>query len=160
MTKAGRLQMIGLAAVLIASVSGTRRSPARDSGDFRRRARRRSWPASANSCVCRPPGPPSEYFDAMTAKPHHTGSPFQIELADYVADRFRSFGLDVSRYEYRALIPWPGEQRVELVAPVAQAIAIDEETLPGDSYAAQPGILPPYNVDLRPPETSQAIWST
>ena len=81
----------------------------------------------------------------MTAKPHHTGSPFQIELADYVADRFRSFGLDVSRYEYGALIPWPGEQRVELVAPVAQAIAIDEETLPGDSYAAQPGILPPYN---------------
>ena len=26
-------------------------------------------------------------FDVMTAEPHHTGSPYEIKLADYVADR-------------------------------------------------------------------------
>src|SRR3954471_10397970 len=48
-------------------------------------------------------------FDVMTAEPHHTGSPYEIKLADYVADKFKSFGLEVSRDEYSVLLPWPGE---------------------------------------------------
>ena len=32
-------------------------------------------------------------FDVMTAEPHHTGSPYEIKLADYVADQFKKFGL-------------------------------------------------------------------
>src|SRR5262245_1011243 len=47
-------------------------------------------------------------FDVMTAEPHHTGSPYQITLADYVADRFTAFGFETSRYEYSVLLPWPG----------------------------------------------------
>src|SRR5437016_1714628 len=35
-------------------------------------------------------------FDVMTAEPHHTGSPYEIKLADYVADRFKSFGIDAT----------------------------------------------------------------
>jgi hypothetical protein len=27
-------------------------------------------------------------FDVMTAEPHHTGSPYEIKLADYVTDQF------------------------------------------------------------------------
>jgi hypothetical protein len=38
-------------------------------------------------------------FDVMTAEPHHTGSPFQIKLADYVSEQFTSAGLAASRYE-------------------------------------------------------------
>jgi N-acetylated-alpha-linked acidic dipeptidase len=86
-----------------------------------------------------------EYFDVLSAEPHHTGSPYQIKLAQYVGDLFRSFGMEVSRYQYDVLIPWPGEQRLELVAPVSQAIQVDEDTLPGDPFAARPGIIPAYN---------------
>jgi N-acetylated-alpha-linked acidic dipeptidase len=32
-------------------------------------------------------------FDVMTAEPHHTGSPYEIKLADYVAGQFKSFGI-------------------------------------------------------------------
>ena len=28
-------------------------------------------------------------FDVMTAEPHHTGSPYEIKLADYVAEQFK-----------------------------------------------------------------------
>jgi N-acetylated-alpha-linked acidic dipeptidase len=92
------------------------------------------------------PGVAREDFAVLTAEPHHVGSPYQIQLADFVADRFASFGLDVSRYEYSVLVPWPIERMVAIVAPDAVGLEVDEEKLPGDSFAAQSGILPSYNV--------------
>ena len=84
-------------------------------------------------------------FDVMTAAPHHTGSPYQITLADYVAEQFTRFGLDVARYEYSVLVPWPGDRRIEIVTPDRRKLEVDEETLPGDRWASMPGILPAYN---------------
>jgi len=84
-------------------------------------------------------------FDVMTAEPHHAGSPYQIKLAGYVADRFKAFGLDVSRYDYSVLLPWPGERRIEIVAPDHMTLHVEEETIPGDKWAAMSGILPAYN---------------
>src|SRR5262245_53542652 len=84
-------------------------------------------------------------FDVMTAEPHHTGSPYEIKLADYVADQFARAGLDVARYEYSVLIPWPGERRIDLIAPDRVKLDVEEETLPDDRWASMPGILPAYN---------------
>src|SRR5262245_45111172 len=58
-------------------------------------------------------------FDVMTKEPHHTGSPYQIALADYVAGEFGRFGFDVTPHEYSVLVPWPGDRRVDIVAPDA-----------------------------------------
>ena len=91
-------------------------------------------------------GAAREDFTVLTAEPHHVGSPYQIRLADVVADRFASFGLEVSRYEYSVLVPWPIERMVAIVAPDAVGLEVDEEKLPGDPFAAQSGILPVYNV--------------
>src|SRR5262245_45368856 len=84
-------------------------------------------------------------FDVMTAEPHHTGSPYEIKLADYVADKFKSFGLDVSRDEYGVLLPWPGERRLDIVGPENVKLQVEEETIRGDQWADKPGILPAYN---------------
>jgi N-acetylated-alpha-linked acidic dipeptidase len=84
-------------------------------------------------------------FDVMTAEPHHAGSPYEIKLADYVADRFRSFGLEATKYEYSVLLPWPGERRIDIVAPDTMPLQVEEETLPSDPWANKPGILPAYN---------------
>src|ERR1700686_4123037 len=35
-------------------------------------------------------------FDVLTKEPHHVGSPYDITLADEIANRFTSFGLDVT----------------------------------------------------------------
>lgn len=86
-----------------------------------------------------------EDFDVMTAEPHHVGSPYQIKLADYVAERLAGFGFEVSRYEYSVLVPWPGERRIDIVAPDRVKLYVEEETIPGDPWAAKPGILPAYN---------------
>jgi N-acetylated-alpha-linked acidic dipeptidase len=84
-------------------------------------------------------------FDVMTAEPHHTGSPYQITLADYVADQFTRAGFEAAKYEYSVLLPWPGERRIDLLAPDRVTLDVDEETLAGDRWAAMSGILPAYN---------------
>jgi N-acetylated-alpha-linked acidic dipeptidase len=84
-------------------------------------------------------------FDVMTAEPHHVGSPYEIKLADYVADTFREFGLEATKYEYSVLLPWPGQRRIDIVAPDTMKLQVEEETLPNDPWANKPGILAAYN---------------
>jgi N-acetylated-alpha-linked acidic dipeptidase len=84
-------------------------------------------------------------FDVMTAEPHHTGSPYQIKLADYVADTFKGLGIDSTKYEYSVLLPWPGRRRIDVVAPDMFKLQIEEEKIRGDQWADKPGILPAYN---------------
>src|SRR5712691_10307270 len=84
-------------------------------------------------------------FDVMTAEPHHTGSPYEIKLADYVAGALKSFGLDATKYEYSVLLPWPGQRRIDIVAPDPITLQVEEEKIRGDQWADKPGILPAYN---------------
>src|SRR6266850_2911546 len=84
-------------------------------------------------------------FDVMTAEPHHTGSPYEIKLADYVAERFKAFGFDVSRDEYSVLLPWPGERRIDIIGSEPAKLQVEEEKIRGDQWADMPGILPAYN---------------
>jgi N-acetylated-alpha-linked acidic dipeptidase len=84
-------------------------------------------------------------FDVMTAEPHHTGSPYEIKLADYVSDEFRKFGIEPAKYEYSVLLPWPGRRRIDIVAPDEFKLQVEEEKIRGDQWADKPGILPAYN---------------
>ena len=84
-------------------------------------------------------------FDVMTAEPHHTGSPYEIKLADYVSDEFKKFGIEATKYEYGVLLPWPGRRRIDIVAPDTLKLEVEEEKIRGDQWADKPGILPAYN---------------
>jgi len=84
-------------------------------------------------------------FDVMTAEPHHAGSPYEIKLADYVAGKFKEFGIEPAKYEYSVLLPWPGERRIEITAPDRVRLQVEEEKIRGDQWADKPGILPAYN---------------
>jgi N-acetylated-alpha-linked acidic dipeptidase len=84
-------------------------------------------------------------FDVMTAEPHHTGSPYEIKLADYVSDQFRKIGIESTKYEYSVLLPWPKQRRIDIVAPDQVRLEVEEEKIRGDQWADKPGILPAYN---------------
>jgi N-acetylated-alpha-linked acidic dipeptidase len=84
-------------------------------------------------------------FDVMTAEPHHTGSPYEIKLADYVSDQFKQMGIESTKYEYSVLLPWPGKRRIDIVAPDEVKLQVEEEKIRGDQWADKPGILPAYN---------------
>ena len=84
-------------------------------------------------------------FDVMTAEPHHTGSPYEIKLADYVSDQFKQIGIESTKYEYSVLLPWPKQRRIDIVAPDQVKLEVEEEKIRGDQWADKPGILPAYN---------------
>jgi N-acetylated-alpha-linked acidic dipeptidase len=84
-------------------------------------------------------------FDVMTAEPHHTGSPYEIKLADYIADEFTKIGIAATKYEYSVLLPWPGRRRIDITAPDEMKLQVEEEKIRGDQWADKPGILPAYN---------------
>jgi N-acetylated-alpha-linked acidic dipeptidase len=84
-------------------------------------------------------------FDVMTAEPHHTGSPYEIRLADYVSDQFKQIGIESTKYEYSVLLPWPKQRRIDIVAPDQVRLEVEEEKIRGDQWADKPGILPAYN---------------
>ncbi len=69
----------------------------------------------------------------LTAEPHRTGTPRNMELADYVRDRFREYGLeDVRFHDTPALLSSPVSASVEILAPARRKLALREAPIPED----------------------------
>ncbi len=73
------------------------------------------------------------HLRVLTEEPHQTGTPRNMELADYVAARFREYGLeDVHFHDTPALMTYGRSASVELLAPVAMKLKLSEDPVPGD----------------------------
>lgn len=87
-----------------------------------------------------------EWMKRMTAHPHHTGSPYGRELAEFAAGLFRSWGYETAIERFEVLFPTPRERVVELLAPVRFRARLTEPPLAEDSTSAQHAEqLPVYN---------------
>ena len=73
-----------------------------------------------------------EYMEAMAGDSHVAGQPSSKRVADYALEKFKSFGLDARLEVFEAMMPWPLETTVELVAPEKYALRIKEPVLPED----------------------------
>jgi N-acetylated-alpha-linked acidic dipeptidase len=73
-----------------------------------------------------------EYMEAMAGDSHVAGQPSSKRVADYALAKFKSFGLNASLEEFEAMMPWPLETKVELVAPDKYELKIKEPVLPED----------------------------
>lgn len=73
------------------------------------------------------------------------GSKRNYELAQYVAQQWREYGLqDVTLIEHPVYLPWPVRYEATIVAPVEEKLSLKEEPVPEDkdSYSTEVGI--PY----------------
>ncbi len=78
------------------------------------------------------------FFRYLTDEPHPAGSVRNKELADFIAERFRSYGLEeVALHRYDVLLPWPREVRVEMVAPTRFVASLKEDAYPQDPHSAK-----------------------
>jgi N-acetylated-alpha-linked acidic dipeptidase len=69
----------------------------------------------------------------LTAEPHIAGTERNYELALYVRDKFKEFGLeDVEFVEYQVLLSYPKDIVVEMVEPVVYKATLREEGYPVD----------------------------
>ena len=58
-----------------------------------------------------------EYVRILSARPHHLGSPYDKQNADWILAKFREWGWDAQIERYDVLFPTPKERLLELVAP-------------------------------------------
>jgi N-acetylated-alpha-linked acidic dipeptidase len=87
-----------------------------------------------------------EWMQRLSARPHHLGSPYGKENAEFIADRFRAWGFDTKIEEFRVLFPTPKIRVMEMVAPTAFRAALAEPVLKEDPTSGQAAEqLPVYN---------------
>ena len=82
----------------------------------------------------------------LSARPHHVGSPYGREVAEFIAARFREWGYEVAIETYHVLMPTPTLRALEMIAPTAFTAALEEPTLAADATSGQKNEqLPIYN---------------
>jgi N-acetylated-alpha-linked acidic dipeptidase len=86
-----------------------------------------------------------EYMRVISAEPHHAGSPNSRKVAEYVLAQFKSWGLNASIETFEALMPYPTERVVELVAPERYVLKLAEPPVPQDPDSTDAGALPTFN---------------
>jgi N-acetylated-alpha-linked acidic dipeptidase len=92
---------------------------------------------------------PENMRDAMrrlSARPHHLGSPYGRENAEWILARFREWGWDAQIETFDVLFPTPKKRLVEMVEPKRFRLALDEPALAADPTSGQKAEqLPTYN---------------
>ena len=86
------------------------------------------------------------YMQRLSARPHHVGSAYDRENAEWILSQFKAWGLDARIETYDVLFPTPKERALELIEPARFTARLEEPTVAGDPtsslHAEQ---LPSYN---------------
>lgn len=85
------------------------------------------------------------YMEATTREPHIAGSPQSKAVAEYLLRLLREWGLDARIEQFEALLPWPTERALELVAPVKYRASLHEPVLETDRASRNKNHIPTYN---------------
>ena len=87
-----------------------------------------------------------EAMRRLSARPHHVGSPYDKDNAEWILNQFKSYGWDAHIENFDVLFPTPVERIVELVAPTTFKAALQETAIPEDPTSNQQSEqLPSYN---------------
>jgi N-acetylated-alpha-linked acidic dipeptidase len=87
-----------------------------------------------------------EYMKRMSARPHHLGSPYDKDNAEWILSRFKEWGWDAHIETYDVLFPTPKERVVEMVAPTAFKLKLEEPAVALDPTSGQKAEqLPSFN---------------
>jgi N-acetylated-alpha-linked acidic dipeptidase len=87
-----------------------------------------------------------EYVLRLSARPHHVGSPYDKDNAEWLLGKFKEFGWDASIEQFDVLFPTPKERLLEMTAPSRFVARLEEPAVPGDPTSGQKSEqLPVYN---------------
>jgi len=87
-----------------------------------------------------------EYMRRLSLRPHHVGSPYDKDNAEWLASTFKSWGLDAQIETFQVLFPTPRERVVELLEPTRFRAKLQEPAVAQDSTSNQQAEqLPTYH---------------
>ena len=94
------------------------------------------------------PSPQNErdYMQRLAARPHHVGSPYDRDNAEWMLAKFKEWGLDAHIETFDVLFPTPKARAVELLEPTKFVAKLQEPALAIDPTSNQVAeALPTYN---------------
>jgi len=87
-----------------------------------------------------------ENMRRLSARPHHVGSPYDKDNAEWMLSKFREWGWDAQIENFYVLFPTPKERLLELVEPTKFTASLKEPAVPEDPTSNQSDEqLPTYN---------------
>ena len=87
-----------------------------------------------------------EYVRIMSARPHHLGSAYGKQNAEWILARFKEWGWDAQIENYDVLFPTPKERIVEMVEPSRFRLTLEEPPVAVDPTSSQKSEqLPSFN---------------
>ncbi len=87
-----------------------------------------------------------ENMRRLSARPHHVGSPYDKDNAEWLVAQLKSYGLDAKIEQMEALFPTPKSRKLELLGPTKFTAKLDEPVLAIDPTSNQKDEqLPTYN---------------
>jgi N-acetylated-alpha-linked acidic dipeptidase len=87
-----------------------------------------------------------EYMRLLTARPHHVGSAYDKQNAEWILSKFKEWGWDAHIETFDVLFPTPKERVLEMVEPTRLTAKLQEPPVPGDPTSDQQAEqLPSYN---------------
>jgi N-acetylated-alpha-linked acidic dipeptidase len=78
-----------------------------------------------------------DYMKRMSARPHHLGSAYDKDNAEWILSKFKEWGWDARIENYDVLFPTPKERLVEMVAPSAFKLKLEEPAVASDPTSGQ-----------------------
>ena len=85
------------------------------------------------------------WMKKLSSRPHHLGSPFGKESAEFIRDQFRSWGYEAEIETFHVLFPTPRIRLLEMTAPEKFRAKLKERPLKEDDTSGQTDQLPIYN---------------
>src|SRR3989449_11045293 len=87
-----------------------------------------------------------DWMKRLSARPHHLGSAYGKENADFIASLFRSWGYDTQIERFDVLFPTPKTRVLEMTSPEKFTAKLEEPELKQDATSGQKSEqLPIYN---------------
>jgi N-acetylated-alpha-linked acidic dipeptidase len=86
-----------------------------------------------------------EYMKRLSAQPHHVGSDYDRNNAEWILSKFKEWGLDAHIENFDVLFPTPTDRLLELVEPEHFKAQLKEPVIAEDPNSGDKGQLPTYN---------------
>jgi N-acetylated-alpha-linked acidic dipeptidase len=87
-----------------------------------------------------------EAMRRLSARPHHVGSAYDKDNAEWILGQYKSYGWDAHIENFDVLFPTPLERIVELISPTTYKASLQETAIPVDPTSnQQTEQLPSYN---------------
>ncbi len=87
-----------------------------------------------------------ENMRRLSARPHHVGSPYDKDNAEWILGKFKAWGFDAHIERFDVLFPTPKTRVLEMLKPAHFTASLRESVVPGDPTSAQTAEqLPTYN---------------